>query len=144
MDQALTHTRNYHPTWQDSATSQKAISQLSPSLQALAQLDLHTHLRHMRVSQEGIARIKRLQTPIQTWTSAMGEELGQANATLSRRRHRRHADMEIDLDNDGDINRARIDWEVEKDDAADTSGRAEWFPLTRVHIIDSASGRMLT
>lgn len=135
---------DYRPTWQDPAAFQTAISQLDPSIQALAQLDQQTHLRHMRVSQEGITRIERLRNPIQTWTGVMGTELGEAKPTTSRRRLRRQADQEIDLDDDGNINRARIKWERRNNDAADANGRAEWLPLTRVHMINSASGRMLT
>ena len=135
---------DYCPSWQDTVALRKAISQLDPSLQELAKLDRQTHLRHMQVSQEGITRIKRLQNPIRTWTRAMGEEIGQAKATFNRLRLRRQADHEIDLDNEGDINWARIDCERENNDAADARGKAEWFQLTRVHIVNSTSGRMLT
>lgn len=144
MDQAPSHKMDCGLSWQDTAALRKAISQLNPSLQVLAKLDRQTHLRHMQVSQGGITRIKRLQNPIQTWTRAVGEELGQAKANFNRQRLRRQADHEIDLDNDGDINWTRIDCERENNDAANARGKAEWFQLTRVHIINFTSGRMLT
>ena len=144
MDQAPSHNMDFGPTWQDTAALREAISQLDPSVQALAKLDRQTYLRHMQVSQEGITRIKRLQNPVQTWTRVMGEELGQAKATPNRQRLRRRADHEIDLDHDGDINWARIVFEKQNNDTADARGKTEWFQLTRVHIINSTSGRMLT
>lgn len=74
----------------------------------------------------------------------MGEHFGQAKATLRRCRRRRQADQEIDLDDEGAINQARMDWETESNHAADSRGRDEWMTLTRVHIIDFISGRVLT
>lgn len=144
MDQAPSHRMKYCPGWQDAVALRKAISQLDPSLQALAELDRQTYLQHMQRSQDGATRIKRLQNPIQTWTREMGEELGQAKATVNRLRLRRQADHEIDLDNEGGINWARIDCEIVNNDAANARGKAEWFHLTRVHLINSASGRVLT
>lgn len=123
---------DHQPTWKDPVAFQTAISYLEPSSQALAQLDQQTHLRHMRVSQEGITRIECLHNPIQNWTHVMGAQLGEAKATTDRQRLRRQADEEIDLDNDRNINRARIDWEKQKNDAANARGKAEWCRLTRV------------
>lgn len=131
VDQVPTHTRDYHLPQQNFATFNVLVSQLDPSLQPLARLDWHTHIRHMEVSKEGAARIQRLKNPIQTWTDAMGEEFGQAKATLRKCRFRRQANQEIDLDDEGDINQARLEWEAESNAAADSRGRAEWYPLIR-------------
>ena len=108
------------------------VNQLDPPLQALAQLDWNTYTRQMQESNEARNRIQRLKSPIQTWTEAMGEEFGQAKATLKRCRLLRHADQEIDLDDQGSINRVRMEWEEESNKAAESRGGAEWYPLTRV------------
>ena len=144
MNQTPAHTRDYLPTQQSSATFHVLISQLNPSLRALAHLDWHTHLRHMRMSHEGKTRILRLKNPIQTWIDALGEEFGQTKPTLRRCWLRRQADEEIDLDDEGGISQTRINWEMESNHAADSRGRTEWYSLTRVDIINSMSGYVLT
>lgn len=98
----------------------------------------------MRVSHEGKTRILRLKNPIQTWIDALGEEFGQAKPTPQRCRLRRQADQEIDLDDEGDISQTRMEWETESNNAADFRGRTEWYPLTRVHTMNSMIGYVLT
>ncbi len=98
----------------------------------------------MRVSHEGKTRILRLKNPVQTWADAMGEEFGQAKPTLQRYRLRRQADQEIALDDEGDISQVRLDRVKESNDAAESRGWAEWYPLTRVNILNTMSGCVLT
>lgn len=113
---------------------------MNPSLHALAQLDSRLYFRHIQVLWEGMARVHRLKNPIQAWTDVIGEEFGQAKTTIRRCRLRRQADQEIDLDDEGAINKLRLDWETESNQAAASNGRAEWYPLTRVNIINSIGG----
>lgn len=121
----------YHvPAQQGSASSTTLTNRLSPSLHALAQLDCHTNHRHMQVSHEGNARIRRLSNPIQAWTDMMEGEFGQAKATIRRCQLRIQADQEIDLDDEGAINKVRLDWERESFQAAASKWTAEWYPLT--------------
>ena len=98
----------------------------------------------MQESQERVARIQQLLAPIKTWVDTMGEQLGQAKATSKRCLRLRQADQAIDLDDDGAINPARLDWERKRNRAAESEGVAEWFLLTLVGSASSMSGYVLT
>lgn len=62
----------------------------------------------------------------------MEGEFGQAKATIRRCQLRIQADQEIDLDDEGAINKVRLDWERESFQAAASKWTAEWYPLTLV------------
>ena len=89
----------------------------------------------MRTKDQAARRAWCLERPIQTWADTMGKHLGQLNPTLERCRLRRLADQKIDLDDEGRVNRKRIDSERESIRAEKLKGRAEWTPLIQVSII---------
>ena len=101
---------------------------MAPTLHILAGQDWQTYRQHIHELSECATRIQNLQNPIQTWTSAMGKQFGQAKMTLRRCRLRRQADQAINLDDEGAIDLSRIDVERQKESQI----RAEWFRLTSV------------
>ncbi len=53
--------------------------------------------------------------------------------SISRCRVRRNADEEANVEDEGAINEARIDWELESNQVADAARRAEWDKRIEVH-----------
>ena len=98
----------------------------------------------MQILQEGTDRLTRLKNPIQAWTDVMGQEVGQPDATIRRCRLLRQADEEIYLDDEGAINKVRLSWEMESNQAVAFSARAEWSLLTLVKVICFIGGSGLT
>ena len=136
MEHAPEYTTTLRPNPQLPAVIRIIIDRMAPTLHILAEKDWQTYRRYTQELSECAARIENLQNPIQTWTSAMGKEFGQAKVTLRRCQLRRQADQAINLDDEGDIDLSRIDVEKEKESQI----RAEWYRLTWVQVIHSIRG----
>lgn len=63
----------------------------------------------------------------------MGSRESDTRKSISRCRVRRNADEEANVEDEGAINEARIDWELESNQVADAARRAEWDKRIEVH-----------
>ena len=133
MEHVPEYTTTLRPNPQIPAVTRIIIDRMAPTLHELAEQDWQTYRRHIQELSECDARIENLLNSIQTWTSAMGKEFGQAKVTLRRCRLRKQADQAITLDDEGCVDLSRIDVEKEKESRI----RAEWFRLTSVQVIHS-------
>ena len=112
--------------------SSRRISQIKPSLRALAQSDIESYYRHQWEQEEERFQLHRLRHPVQTWKAIVGSLGSDTRMSISRCRVQRNADEEANLDDEGAINDARIGWELESNQVADEARRAEWDKKTQV------------
>jgi len=108
------------------------IDRLKPSLRGSAESDVDWWWRNRRGSDYCQRRIQCLLHPVQTWTEIAAGIPGEARLSLHSCRLRRKADHKIDLDDEGAVNQARIGWEVENKQVADSLRSDEWNKNTMV------------
>ncbi len=120
------------------------IAQLKPSLQALAKSDKDRWCQFRREDNEFGQRLQELRNPVQTWTDIGAGNPRDAKLSLQSCRSRRKADQEIDIDDEGAVNQARIDWEVEGKQVADVVRSETWNKTIMVcsNRRDSPVGRL--
>lgn len=109
------------------------ISQIKLSLRAAAQSDIETRYRYRWEQEQERSRFRRLRNPVQTWKDIVGSRESDTRMSISRCRVRRNADEEANVEDEGAINEARIDWELKSTQVADAARRAEWDKRIRVH-----------
>jgi len=108
------------------------IHQLKPSLQGLAESDKDRWCHNKREDNEFERRLHCLRNPLQTWIEIAAGTPGEARLSHQSCRRRRKADHEIDIDEEGAINQARIGWEIEGKQVADAERNDEWNKTTMV------------
>lgn len=108
------------------------INQLKPSLQALAESDRDRWCYNKREDNECHRQLQCFFNPVQTWTEIAAGTPRDARLSLQGCRLRRMADREIDIDDEGAINQARIDWEVERKEVAEAERSYEWRKIIMV------------
>lgn len=108
------------------------INRIKPSLQALAESDRDQWCHNKRQDNECQRRIQCFFNPVQTWTGIATGTPGEARLSLQSCQLRRMADLEIDIDDEGAVNQARIDWEVEGQKVAEAERTNEWNRKTMV------------
>ena len=108
-------------------------SHIKPSLRAIAQSDIETRCRYRWEQEQERSGLRHLRNPVQTWKDIVGSRESDTRMSISRCRVRRNADEEANVEDEGAINEARIDWELESNQVADAARRAEWDKRTEVH-----------
>ena len=114
--------------------SHKAVHNVDPGLERLAQNDYEEWLRHRRESEEADHRIYRLLDPIRTWSDIVGAALGNAKSSMPAYQLRQIADVEVNLDDEGMTNMARIQSEIESNERAESERRAAQDEKSRVRL----------
>ena len=94
------------------------LSILRPSSRALGQGDLEFLSRRKVDELVRRSRISRLSKPDQTWRATAGCTNGSMRMPIQNCRHRRIADIETNLDDNGAVNKRNIDADVAKDQMA--------------------------
>lgn len=102
------------------------IAQLKPNLQAMAKSDKDTWCQFRLEDNKFEQRLQGLRNPVQTWTDVGAATPRGTKLSLQSCQSRRKADQEIDVDDEGAVNQARIDWEVEGKQVADAVRNEPW------------------
>ena len=78
------------------------------------------YYRHQWEQEGERSRLCRLRNPIQTWKDIAGCHDKHPRMSISRYRAQRNADEETNFDDEGAVNEARIGWELESNQVANT------------------------
>lgn len=93
---------------------------------------------------ESKLRIDRLHNPVEAWKEIAGRVLDPARLLVPECRLRRRADQEIDLNDEGNINQARIGWEMESNQIAQAMREDSWSQIVLVCKGDPYDNTQLT
>ena len=91
------------------------------------------YYRHQWEQEGERSRLRRLRNPVQAWKDIVGCHKSHPRMSIDRCRVQRNADEEANLEDEGAINEARIDWELESNQVANTARRIEWDKSAQVH-----------
>lgn len=140
LDKIISHKNGKLAMYRDNETiaevddgNQDMLSGVRPDLGELARSDRDKwesfdKLTHGFLRQQ----IQPLRDPLGAWTRVLARKLGGARSSLANCRLRQRADKEVDIDEQGMIKAARIDWEFDNYYIADIQRRSAWIEMTSV------------
>ena len=110
------------------------LRRVKPSLRSFAARDRTSWESLVRSSQKSLRQFRCLHKPLSTWTGTVAGQYNKSRSSLENCRFRQQADQEIDLDEEGAVNEARLSCETESQQVEISDPAFEWARVTKVRL----------